>query len=247
VQALPEPEAFDVEVTDPDSGSIQMAGQVFSNGDDMWIDSHIAPDERPLATTFGRTFSEVRDLAAHLAAGLASPDKLGQVSLTRPFLDPMDSRAPTAPEKLFRHFGTLLDRLQTVHLEYRRRAPNFDPKNFDLLVPLGFEPLEKQINATLYWHPRLSAAERVARMVSSYAASDVTEDVLRRNASRLVTMLGKILSMPIEYQPNQYLWEDMAVILTLFTGIGLVAQRNHIVWADFQARPGERELILSTA
>jgi len=243
---LPEPEAFDVEVTDPDSGSIQMAGQVFSNGDNMWIDSHIAPDERPLATTFNRTFSEVGELAAHLAAGLAQPDKLGHVSLTRLFLDPKDSREPTAPEKLFRHFGTLLDRLQTVHREYRARAPGFDPNKVDLFVPLGFKPLEEKILSTLSWHPKLSAADRVAKMVSSYASSDVTEDVLRRNVSRLVTMLGKILSMPIEYQPNSYLWEDMAVILTLFTGIGLVAQRNHIVWADFLNKPTERELILST-
>lgn len=246
VQALPEPEAFEVEVTDPVSGTIQMAGQVFSNGDDMVIDSQIAPDERPLATALGRSFSEVGELAGFLAAGLAAPDKLGQVTLTRPFLDPKDGRFPTAPEKLFRHFGTLLDRLQAVHLEHRRRAPGFDRNNFDLMVPLGFEPLEKQINATLYWHPRLSAADRVAKMVSSYAASDVTEDVLRRNVTRLVAMLAKILSMPIEYRPNSYLWEDMAVILTLFTGIGLVAQRNHIVWADFQSKSDGRELILST-
>jgi hypothetical protein len=246
VQALPEPEAFEVEVTDPVSGTIQMAGQVFSNGDDMAIDSHIAPDERPLATALGRSFTEVAELAGFLAGGLAAPDKLGQVTLSRPYLDPRDSRHPTAPEKLFRHFGTLLDRLQAVHLEYRRRAAGFDPHNFDLMVPLGFAPLEKQIVSTLYWHPNLSAAERVAKMVASYAGSDVTEEVLRRNVSRLVTMLGKILMMPIEYQRNSYLWEDMAVILTLFTGIGLVAQRNHIVWADVQNQAEGRELILST-
>lgn len=245
VQALPEPEAFEVEVTDPVSGTIQMAGQVFSNGDDMVIDSHIAPEDRPLATALGRSFTEVGELAGFLAAGLASPERLGQVTLSRPYLDPNDGRFPTAPEKLFRHFGNLLDRLQAVHLEHRRRDPGFDRNKFDLVVPLGFEPLEKQINATLAWHPRLSAADRVAKMVSSYAATDVTEDVLRRNVSRLVSMLSRILSMPIEYRPNSYLWEDMAVILTLFTGIGLVAQRNHIVWADFQSSATGRELTLS--
>jgi hypothetical protein len=244
--SLPEPEAFDVEVTDPDSGTIVVGERVFSNGDDMVIDSGIAPDEQPLASALGRDFTEVGELAGFLAAGLAAPDKLGQISLSRPFLEPKDSRFPTAPEKLFRHFGTLLDRLQTVSLEYRRRSPGFDRNNFDLMVPMGFQPLEKQIVATLHWHPRLSAAERVAKMVSSYAASEVSEDVLRRNVSRLVTMLSRILSLPVEYQPNSYLWEDMAVILTLFTGIGLVAQSNHIVWAEFLSRSDGRELILST-
>jgi len=246
VQALPEPEAFDVEVMEPVSGSIQVAGQVFSNGDDMVIDSHIAPDEWPLASAMGRDFTEVGELARFLAAGLGAPDKLGDITLFRPFLDPKDSRFPTAAERLFRHFGNLLDRLQAVHLESRKHSPGFDRNHFDFMVPLGFQPLEKQIVTTLSWHPRLSAAERVAKMVSSYAAPDVTEEVLRRNVSRLVTMLSKILSLPVEYQPNSYLWEDMAVILTLFTGIGLVAQRNHMVWAEFLNKSDGRELILST-
>jgi hypothetical protein len=244
--ALPEPEAFEVQVTDPDSGTIQAAGQVFSDGDDMWIDSHIAPDEEPLARTFKRHFNEVPELAAFLADGLKNPGTLGQVILTRPFFDPKDSRFPSAAEKLFRHFMNLLDRLQAVHLQYRKREPGFDPNNVTLMVPLGFEPLEKAVIATLHWHAKLSAADRVLKMVSSFAASDVNEDVLRRNIGRLITMLSKILSMPVEYKPNDYLWEDMAVILTLFTGIGLVAQRNHIVWADFTNHEKDRELILST-
>lgn len=243
---LPEPEAFDVEVTDPASGMIQVVARIFSNGDQMVIDSGIAPDEFPLASVLGRPFTEVTDLAAHLAAGLTSPDKLGEVSITRPYLDLDDKRDPTAPEKLFRHFGNLLDRLQAAHLAARRRDPNFDPGKFDLVVPLGFKPLEQEIVATLAWHPQtLSAADRVKKMVASFASADVTEEVLRRNVSRLVTMLSKILVMPIEYRPNQYLWEDMAVILTLFTGIGLVAQRNRIVWADFQSNDERRELTLS--
>src|SRR5262249_44501170 len=160
------------------------------------------------ATALGRPFNEVSELAGFLAAGLASPDKLGEVSMSRPYLDPDDQRHPSAPEKLFRHFGTLLDRLQAAHLAARRRDPKFDPNNFDMLGPLGFKPLEEAIVSTLNWHHNLSAAERVKKMVSSYASSDVTEEVLRRNVARLVAMLSKILVMPIEYRPNRYLWED---------------------------------------
>ncbi len=246
IQNLPEPDGFDVEVTDPASGMIQVGSRIFSNGDDMVIDSGIAADEFPLATALGRPFTEVTELAAFLSAGLDSPDKLGEVSITRPYLSAADQRHPTAPEKLFRHFGNLLDRLQAAHLAARRRDPRFDPNHFDMAVPLGFKPLEKEIEATLNWHPKnLSPADRVKKMVASFAAADVTEDVLRRNVGRLVTMLSKILVMPIEYRPNSYLWEDMAVILTLFTGIGLVAQRNHIVWADFQSNDEGRALTLS--
>lgn len=242
---LPEPDAFDVEVTDPASGMVQVVGRIFSTGDQMVIDSKIAPDDFPLATALGRPFTEVQELAGFLAAGLASPDKLGEVSITRPYLEADDQRHPTAPEKLFRHFGNLLDRLQSAHLAARRRDPHFNPDHFDFVVPLGFKPLEEAIISTLNWHHNLSAAERVRKMVASYASADVTEDVLRRNVSRLVAMLSKILVMPIEYRPNGYLWEDMAVILTLFTGIGLVAQRNHIVWADFQSDAATRKLTLS--
>jgi hypothetical protein len=211
----------------------------------MVIESGIAPEEFPLATALGREFTAVPELAGFLSAGLASPDKLGEVSITRPYLDPADQRHPTAPETLFRHFGNLLDRLQTLHLAQRRRDPGFDPNHFDLVVPLGFEPLEKEIVATLAWHPKLSAADRVRKMVSSWASPDITEEVVRRNLSRLVMMLSKILKMPVDYRPNDYLWEDMAVVLTLFTGIGLVAQRNHVVWADFQNKEDGRELTLS--
>jgi hypothetical protein len=225
---------------------MQVVGRILSNGDDMVIESGIAPEEFPLATALGREFTAVPELAGFLSAGLDSPEKLGEVSLTRPYLTPADQGHPTAPEKLFRHFGNLLDRLQSAHLAARRRSPNFDPNHVDLLVPLGFKPLEKEIEATLNWHPKtLSAADRVKKMVASFASADVTEDVLRRNVARLVTMLSKILVMPVEYRPNSFLWEDMAVILTLFTGIGLVAQRNRIVWADFQSNDGGRELVLS--
>src|SRR5574338_851343 len=41
--APPEPEAFDIEVTDPDSGVIVRTERVFSNGDGMAIESGIAP------------------------------------------------------------------------------------------------------------------------------------------------------------------------------------------------------------
>lgn len=244
-QAPPEPEAFDVEVTDPDSGTIVVVGRIESNGDGMVVESGIAPDERPLATAAGgRELAEVPELAAYLAAGLASPDKLGQVTLSRTFFRATDSRFPSAPEKLFRHFANLLDRLQALHLASRQRSPGFDPNHFDLVVPLGFKPLEEKVVATLGWYHNLSAAERIRRLVASYAAAEVTEEVLRRNISRLVGMLSRILALPIEYQRSWYLWEDMAVILTLFTGIGLVAQRNHIVWADFQSNSDGRELIL---
>ncbi len=241
-----EPEAFDVEVTDPASGTVVVGARVFSNGDAMAIDSGIAPDERPLATiTGGREFTEVSELAAHLAAGLADPAKLGQVNLSRAFFEPADARQPSGPEGLFRHFGQLLDRLQTVSLQSRRRDPGFNPNHFDLAVPLGFKPLEEKVIATLNWHHNLSAADRVRKLVAAYAGSDVTEDVLRRNVARLVGMLSRILAYPVEYRPGWYLWEDMAVILTLFTGIGLVAQRNHIVWADYLSRPDGRLLVLS--
>jgi hypothetical protein len=241
-----EPEAFDVEVTDPDSGAIVMSERVFSDGDAMVVNSQIAPDDRPLARSREREFTEVADLAGFLAAGLADPSGLGQVSLARPFFQGRDERFPGAPEKLFRHFATLLDRLQAVNLASRQRAPGFDNKHVDLMVPLGFKPLEERITATLAWHPKsLPAAERVRKLLVSYAGTDVGEDVLRRNISRLVTLLGRILALPVTYEPSWYLWEDMAVILTLFAGLGLVAQRNHIVWADFISRPGERELILS--
>jgi len=246
VQALPEPEAFDAEVTDPDSGTIVQVGRVVGDGDGLFLEPQIAAPSDPLAkVTGGREFTDIAEFARFLAAGLAAPDKLGEVKVSRLFVDPKDRLSPTAPEKLFRHFGVLLDRLQTLSREQRRRSPDFTPNHEDLFVPMGFKPLEKQIVATLAWHPRLSPAERVAKMVSSFGA-DVTEDVLRRHISRLVTMLGKILSMPIEYQPGWYLWEDMAVILTLFTGIGLVAQRNRIVWADFLNNADGRELTLST-
>jgi hypothetical protein len=246
VQALPEPEAFDIEVTDPVSRVVVQAERVISDGDGMVIDSGIAPDERPLARTVGgREFDEVGELAGYLAAGLADPSGLGQVVLARPFFEAKDSRFPSAPEKLFRHFATLLDRLQAVHLASRERAPGFDPKHVDLMVPLGFKPLEERIVATLSWHANLPAAERVRKLLASYGGADVGEDVLRRNIGRLVTLLGRILAMPVTYEPSWYLWEDMAVILTLFAGIGLVAQHNHIVWADFISRPTERELILS--
>lgn len=246
VQALPEPDAFDVEVTDPASGTIVQVGRVFGNGDGLFLEPQIAAPSDPLAkVTGGREFSDIAEFARFLAAGLAAPDKLGEVKVSRLFVNPKDRLSPTAPERLFRHFGVLLDRLQAVHLQSRKRSPGFDPNNFDLVVPLGFKPLEKQIVATPAWHPRLSPAERVAKMVSAFGA-EVTEDLLRQHMSRLVTMLGKILSMPIEYRPTWYLWEDMAVILTLFTGIGLVAQGNRIVWADFLNKEDGRELVLST-
>lgn len=246
VQALDEPEAFDAEVTDPDSGTIVQVGRVFGNGDGLVLEPQIAAPTDPLAkVTGGREFNDIAEFARFLAAGLAAPDKLGEVKVSRLFVDPNDRLSPTAPEKLFRHFGVLLDRLQTLQREQRRRSPNFNPNHEDLVVPLGFKPLEQQIVATLAWHPRLSPAERVAKMVSAFGA-EVTEDLLRQHMSRLVTMLGKILSMPIEYKPGWYLWEDMAVILTLFTGIGLVAQRNHIVWADSLNKADGRELTLST-
>lgn len=247
VQALPEPEAFDPEITDPVSGTVVQAERVISDGDGMVIDSGIAPDEQPLAKAAGgREFSEVADLAGFLAAGLGDPSALGQVSLVRPFFEEKDSRLPSAPEKLFRHFATLLDRLQAAHLASRQRAPGFDPKHVDYMVPLGFKPLEERIVATLAWHAKsLPAPERVRKLLASFAGTDIGEDILRRNIARLVTLLGRILALPVTYQPSWYLWEDMAVILTLFAGLGLVAQRNHIVWADFISRPNERELILS--
>lgn len=243
-KAMDEPVAFDVVIVDGAANAIGVADRVFSNGEDMVILTDMDPDDRPLATAMSHNFTEVTELAGFLASGLATPSKLGQVNLSRPFLSSTDKTSFTAPEKLFRHFGTLLDRLQAAHLDSRRQSPGHDRNNEDLMVPLGWEPLEKQIQATLYWHNNLSAADRVAKLVGSFA-TDVTEDVIRRNVSRLVAMLGKILKMPIEYQMNSYLWEDMAVILTLFTGIGLVAQRNRIVWADFTANDDGREIVLS--
>jgi hypothetical protein len=116
VGPLPEPDTFNVIVTDPDSGVMQSAGQVFSNGDDMWIDSHIAPDEEPLARTHNRHFSEIPELAGFLAEGLKDTGKLGEVILNRPFFEDTDNRNTSAAEKLFRHFANLLDRMQAVHL-----------------------------------------------------------------------------------------------------------------------------------
>lgn len=244
-KALPEPFAFDIAVVNGAGDALAPPTRVISSGDDMVVYSEVDPNDLPLATAMGHDFSEVAELAAFLAAGLAAPQKLGQVSLTRPILSSAETNTPTAPEKLFRHFGTLLDRLQAAHLNSRRQSPGYDPRHEDLMVPLGFEPLEKQILSTLYWHRDPSAAVRVAKLVGSFAGTEVTEEVLRRNVGRLVEMLGKILKMPVQYLPNSYLWEDMAVILTLFTGIGLVAQRNHIVWADFTSNDDGREITLS--
>jgi hypothetical protein len=62
----------------------------------------------------------------------------------------------------------------------------------------------------------------------------------------MVNILGQVLGIPIHYRPAWYLWEDMAVALTLFTGIGLVAQGNRIVWADYVNNSDQRVLTLST-
>lgn len=242
VPPLDEPDGFEVMVVDPDTGQMEPAGEVVSNGDGMVIDSGLVPDDEPLARrTGGREFDEIPDLATHLAEALAQPEKLGELTVLRPFFEPRDRQHPTGPERLYRHFSILLDRLQAALRTAR------GPQTSELYVPTGFKPLEDRVLATLAWYPKgLPAAERCRRLVAGYAGEEPSEELLRRVVPRLTSLLGRILQMPVATDNGTYLWEDLAVLLTLTAGIGFVAQHNHIVWADYIDQPEGRRLILST-
>lgn len=237
---LPEPDGFEVEVRDPHTRQMVPAGQVVSNGDDMVIDVGFSPDELPLALgPVGREFDELSELASHLSEALASPAKLGEVTVLRPYFVPGDRNQPTAPERLFRHFTALLDRLQAALRT--ARGPGAGG-----VVPTGFQPLEDRVLRRLAWFPKqLSAAERCRRLVEGYATADPSEALLRRVVPRLTMMLGEILQAPVVHEDATYLWEDLAVLLTLVAGIGLVAQHNHAVWADYRSESDSRKLVLS--
>lgn len=245
--AAVEPEAFDVDVTDPDGGLVVSAGRVFSNGDAMEIDSGLVPTERPLATvTGGRDLEEIAELAAYLAAGLDQPSKLGEVTLWRPQFETRDERHPTGAERLFRHFSTLLDRLQAALRTAREQSPGGNRGTTAVYVPTGFKPLEERVLRTFAWFPKtMPAAERCRRLVAQYGTENPGEELLRRVVPRLTMMLGQILELPVVATEERYLWEDLATLLTIVTGIGLVSQHNHIVWADYLSDPGERRLVLS--
>lgn len=237
---LPEPDGFEVQVTDPGTGQLVPAGEVRGNGDDLVIDAGFAPDELPLALgPAGQEFDEISELASHLAAALANPGTLGEVTVLRPYFLPADQRHPTGAERLFRHFTLLLDTLQAALRN--TRGPGATGS-----VPSGFKPLEERVVKVLAWYPRgLTAAQRCQRLVAGHAQDDPSEELLRRVVPRLTMMLGQILQLPVANDDGRYLWEDLAVLLTLIAGIGLVAQHNHAVWADYRTESGSRKLVLS--
>jgi hypothetical protein len=244
---LPTPDAFRIDVLNPFTLNHIQLGDVFSNGQNMYIDSQISPPvTEPLAVAQGKSFTDLGDLARFLAAGLAAPQQLAEVRLPRVFLNSKDSLSPTAPEQLFHQFGIMLDRLQMQALAHRKQSPGFNPNNYTLVVPVRPATLEKSIRAAISWYPRLSPADRIAKVVSGYGGTANDEPFLLRVLPRLVNILGQILGIPVNYRPAWYLWEDMAVALTLLTGIGLVAQGNRIVCADYVNKSDERELTLST-
>lgn len=193
-----------------------------------------------------RNFTDLGSLAWFLNDVLAKPNGI-ELKIRRPFPNPLDRTDPTPPERLFGEFGRMLDRMQKHELEQRKKSPSHNPNNFQLVVPLNPQALAKSIISVMLGGAKASAESRILHLFRDYRGRTWTPKDLRDLMPRLVNALGRILGVPTLYKPGFWIWEDMAVVLALFAGLGLAIQGKLIVWADLIEQPNYRELILSTA